>query len=235
MTVEIWSDIMCPFCYLGKRKFENALIQFNDKDNVNVLWKSFQLQPDLITDTSINIHRYLSQIKGVDIEKAIQMNEQVSQSAKQVGLVYNFDKMIVANTLKAHIMLHLAQKQGRQNEVKERLLKAYFTDGRNVDDIETLLEIWKEAGLKSETLSHDLEDEIYIDEVREDIYEARQSGIHGVPFFVFNRKYAISGAQESSIFLQTLEKAFTGWRENNPENIPEVIKGQTCTPDSTCE
>lgn len=235
MTVEIWSDIMCPFCYLGKRKFENALSQFAEKDNVNVVWKSFQLQPDLKTDTSINIHEYLSKIKGLDIKEAKEMNEYVGEAAKQAGLEYNFDRMIVANTMKAHILLHFAKKQGRQNEVKERLLKAYFTEGKNVDDIPTLLEIGKESGLKTDTLVHDLQDESNIDEVREDIYEAQQLEIRGVPFFVFDRKFGISGAQETPVFSDTLEKAYAGWKKNNPENILEVTKGLTCTPEGICE
>lgn len=235
MTVEIWSDIMCPFCYLGKRKFENALSKFGERDNVNVVWKSFQLQPDLKTDTSINIHEYLAKIKGYDIKEAKQMNEYVGLAAKQAGLVYNFDRMIVANTMKAHILLHFAKKQGRQNDVKERLLKAYFTEGKNVDDIPTLLAIGKESGLKTDTLSDDLQDESYIDEVREDIYEAQQFGIRGVPFFVFDRKLSISGAQETPVFSETLEKAYGGWKKNNPEIILEVTKGQTCTQEGVCD
>ncbi len=234
MNIEIWSDVMCPFCYLGKRKFENALTQFAEKDNVNVLWKSFLLNPDLKTDTSISIYEYLSKTKGFEIDQAKEMNEHISQSARQVGLEYKFDKVIVANTFKAHILLHYANKQGKQNDVKERLLKAFFTDGRNVDDNMTLLEIASKAGLKTDTLAEALENELYVDEVREDIYEAQQFGIRGVPFFVFDRKYGISGAQESPVFLQTLEKSFSEWRKTNPEIGLEIIAGESCSVDGTC-
>jgi predicted DsbA family dithiol-disulfide isomerase len=235
MTVEIWSDIMCPFCYLGKRKFETALDTFPEKENVNVIWKSFQLQPDLKTDTSIDIHTYLSQIKGFEIGQAKQLNEQLGQSGRSVGLEYNFDKIIVANTLKAHILLHLARKHGKQIEVKESLLKAYFTDGRNVDDIPTLIEIGNSAGLKPDELYDALEDDHYIDTVREDIYEASQLGIRGVPYFVFNKMYGVSGAQESSLFSSVLEKAFTGWKKDNQEMNSAVINGQSCSSDIICE
>ena len=219
---------MCPFCYLGKRKFENALALFPERDNVNVIWKSFQLNPDLKTDTSITIYEYLSRVKGIEINKAQQMNDHVSQSAKEVGLDYNFDKVVVANTFKAHILLHYAQKQGKQNEAKERLLMAFFTEGRNVDDIPTLIEIGKATGLNVDSLTDAMQSEAYADEVREDIYEAHQFDIHGVPFFVFDRKYGVSGAQESPVFLQTLEKSFTEWRKNNPVIQLEVINGESC-------
>ena len=234
MNVEIWSDIMCPFCYLGKRKFENALAIFHERDNVNVIWKSFQLNPDLKTDTSITIYEYLSRIKGIEIEQAKELNDHVSDSAKKVGLEYNFDKVVVANTFKAHILLHFAKKQGKQDETKERLMKAFFTDGKNVDDIPTLIDIGKEAGLNVDSLYEALKSETYADEVMEDIYEAQQFEIHGVPFFVFDRKYGISGAQESYILLQTLEKSFTEWRRNKPEKQLEVIQGESCNTDGNC-
>jgi predicted DsbA family dithiol-disulfide isomerase len=234
MNVEIWSDIMCPFCYLGKRKFENALAFFPARDNVNVIWKSFQLNPDLKTDTSITIYEYLSRVKGLEIELAKELNAHVSQSAKKVGLDYNFDKIVVANTFKAHILLHFAKKQGKQNEVKERLLKAFFTEGKNVDDIPTLIEIGMETGLNVDSLAEAMQSEKYFDEVREDIYEAQQFDIRGVPFFLFDRKYGVSGAQESPVFLETLEKSFIEWRKNNPVIQLEVIKGESCNIEGDC-
>jgi predicted DsbA family dithiol-disulfide isomerase len=235
MTVEIWSDIMCPFCYLGKRKFEAALNQFPERENVSVIWKSFQLQPDLKTDTSIDIYTYLSQVKGFEPAQAKQINEHLSQSGRSVGLEYNFDKIIVANTFKAHILLHVARKHGKQIEVKESLLKAYFTDGRNVDDIPTLIEIGNSSGLKSDELYEALEEDSCIDPVREDIYEAQQLGIRGVPYFVFNKKYGVSGAQESDLFSGVLEKAFAGWKKDNPDMEPVILNGQTCSSDQNCE
>jgi predicted DsbA family dithiol-disulfide isomerase len=235
MTVEIWSDIMCPFCYLGKKKFENALTMFPEKDQVNVIWKSFQLNPALETDTSININEYLSQIKGIDISRARQMNNQISQTAMEAGLEYNLDKAVVANTFRAHILLHFALRHGKQNEVKESLLKAYFTEGKNIDDISTLTEIARQAGLDADTLAESFESDEYSDEVRHDIYEARQLEIQGVPYFVFDRRYGISGARSEELFLEVLEKSFAGWRLKNQKIKIEETAGSSCTVDGECK
>jgi len=142
------------------------------------------------------------------------MNEQITLAGKEIGSEYNFDKVIVANTFKAHKLLHLAKKENKQNELEEKLFKAYFTDGKNVDDISTLIEIAKEAGLNTNNLFEILESEKYNDEVRLDIYEAHQLEIRSVPFFVFNRKYGVRGTQEPNVFLQTLEKSFNEWKSN---------------------
>ena len=234
MTVEIWSDIMCPFCYLGKRKFEAALEKFPEKENVSIVWKSFQLNPRLETDTTITIHQYLSDIKGIYPSRARALNETVSASAREFGLEYNFDKAVVANTFRAHILLHFAKRQGKQGEVEENLFRAYFTEGKNVDDPETLRELGRNAGLNVDNLASAMEDESFIDEVREDIYEASQLDIRGVPFFVFDRRYGISGAQEPELFLQTLNKAHSEWRKKNPGALPWVEQGESCSIDGEC-
>lgn len=234
MSVEIWSDIMCPFCYLGKRKFESALERFGEKDKIEIEWKSFQLNPDLKTDTSININEYLSKVKGIEINKALEMNDYVTMSAKKIGLEYNLDKAVVANTFRAHILLHFAKDQGKQNDVKESLLRAYFTEGKNVDDINVLTEIGERSGLNITGLQAAFKSEAYSDAVREDIYEAQQLGIRGVPFFVFDRTLAVSGAQEVQVFSSTLEKSFEGWRKKNPEVQLDVIQGENCAIDGNC-
>ncbi len=207
MIVEIWSDVMCPFCYIGKRKFERALEQFPGKDTVQLIWKSFQLAPDLKTDPDKNIHEYLSVHKGVSLEEAKRMNDYVTSLAKKVGLVYNFDQSIVANSFNAHRFSHFAKHYGKQSEAEEKLFRAYFTEGRNIDDNATLIQLGSEMGLAAATLKSALENGEYADEVRKDIYEAHQVGVRGVPHFFFNRKYVVSGAQESQVFLQTLEEA----------------------------
>jgi protein disulfide-isomerase len=206
IEVEIWSDIMCPFCYLGKRRFEIALSQFPGRDYVSVVWKSFQLNPAIETDPSISVYDYLSQAKGITAERAKELNDSIAEAAKQVGLSYNFNKAVVANTFKAHILLHLALKEGKQNDAGERLFKAYFTDGKNVDDINVLKEIGSEAGLDGSVLDEAFAGDSFNDEVRHDFYEARQMGINSVPFFLFNKRYAVTGAQDPALFLQTLVK-----------------------------
>ena len=214
MKIEIWSDVVCPFCYLGKHKFENALAQFAGSDNIEVEWKSFQLNPGLVTDTTISIHQYLAEVKGYPVEQALKMNERFSVSGKVFGLEYNFDKIIVANSYMAQNLIHFAKNQGKQNEMEERLFEAYFTEGKNIDDVSILVLLATETGLNVEGLEQALENRTFDKQVQKDIDEASQLGIHGVPFFVFNGKYAVNGAQETSVFLDTLKKSYSAWSKD---------------------
>lgn len=211
MVVEIWSDVMCPFCYIGKRKFEAALAPFKGKENVEVIWKSFQLAPDLITDPQKNAYDYLAEKKGMSIAEAKDISAYVTDMAKEVGLVYDFDKSVVANSFKAHRFTHFAKQFGKQDKAEEKLFEAYFTLGLNIDDDQVLLKIGSEIGLDSTLVSNALAENLFADEVRNDLYEAHQVGVKGVPFFVFDRKYAISGAQDISVFEKTLNKTYEEW------------------------
>jgi predicted DsbA family dithiol-disulfide isomerase len=147
MKVEIWSDVMCPFCYIGKRRFEKALDQLPGKENIEVIWKSFQLNPDLKTDPTKNINQYLSEVKGMSMERAAQLNQQVTAMAAGEGLHYELDKAIVANSMVAHRFSHFALSKNKQNEAEELLFKAYFTEGKNTDDINILINLGKSIGL----------------------------------------------------------------------------------------
>jgi len=207
MKAEIWSDVMCPFCYIGKRNFELALKEFPQKEQVEIEWKSFQLNPDMVTDPSKNINEFLAEHKGISVAQAKQMNDRVTEMAREVGLLYDFDKAIVANSFDAHRLSHFAKKHGVQNAVEELLFKAYFTEGKNTADHEILIAIAVEAGLNSEEARTMLASNQFADDVNNDIYEAQQVGARGVPFFVFDYKYAVSGAQPSELFLQVLNKA----------------------------
>ncbi len=235
MKVEIWSDVVCPFCYIGKTKFEKALEQFPHKDQVEIVWKSYQLMPDLITQANKNADQVLAESKGWSLEQAKQLNAQAAQMGKEAGLEYNFDKAIVANTFKAHQFIHFAKKQGKQNEAESILFRSYFTDGKNVDDINTLVSLGKEIGLETSTLEADLQNQTYSKDVNADIQEAAQVGVRGVPFFVVDRKYAVSGAQEPKAFLETLEKSFAEWLKENPQSKLEVKEGAVCKPDGKCD
>ncbi len=235
MKVEIWSDIMCPFCYMGKRKFELALAEFEHKENIEIIWKSYQLMPDLEKGTPTDLEKILVERKGISINQARQMNASVTQSGKQVGLTYNFDKALAVNTFDAHRFLHFAKANGKSNGAEEVMFRSYFTDGKNVGDFNVLVELGKEIGLDTNALATALENGSYEDEVRADMYEARQLGVRGVPFFVFNRKYAVSGAQDPGIFLQTLEKSYSEWQKDNPEIKMEMIDGKVCTPNGECD
>lgn len=235
MKVEIWSDVMCPFCYIGKRKFETAMTQFADSNNIEVEWKSFQLNPDMVTDPSKNISEYLAEHKGVSIDEAKKMNAYVTEMAKNEGLEYNFDKAIVANSFNAHRFSHFAKQHGKQDEAEEKLFSAYFTEGKNTDDQAVLLQLGEEIGLDTEALKIALDSGRYADEVREDVTEAMRIGVRGVPFFVFDRKYGVSGAQDSQVFLNTLEKSFSEWREANSKPAFEMTgEGDACEIGKDC-
>ena len=215
---------MCPFCYIGKRRFETALAQFAEKESVHIVWKSFQLSPELQSDPAMNIHQYLAKHKDISLTEAQRLNDRVTQMAAEVGLTYRFDKAVVANSFNAHRFAHFAKQHGRQNEAEERLFLAYFTEGKNIDHYPTLIELGTEIGLDPDALETALEDGSFGDKVREDIYDAFQFGVRGVPFFIFNRRYAVSGAQDSALFLQALERSFGEWRKQNPEPMVEAEK-----------
>lgn len=229
MTVEIWSDVMCPFCYIGKRRFEQALGQFEHAGRVNIQWKSFQLDPSLKTEPNKNVTEHLAEKKGWTLAYAKDMNQHVTGMAKEVGLDYHFDKAVVANSFKAHRLSHLAGEQGLGDAMEERLFKAYFTEGRNIDDNATLAELGTGIGLDASSVSEVLNSDRYADEVNNDIAEAQMVGVRGVPFFVINRKYAVSGAQASETFLGALNKA---WSEQEPT---QEVNGQSCDVDGNCD
>ena len=235
MKVEIWSDVMCPFCYIGKRKFENALAEFPGKDKIELEWKSFQLAPDMKTSPGKSIHQYLADHKGFSLQDAKRMNDHVTALAAKVGLTYNFDKSIVANSFNAHRFSHFAKTKGKQNEAEEKLFHAYFTDGKNIDDYNTLIKLGEEIGLEPIDTRAALESGAFANEVKADIEEAGQLGVQGVPFFVFDRKYAVSGAQESQTFTQVLNKSFEEWSKENPITLTEMADGQVCTPEGKCD
>lgn len=219
MRIEIWSDVVCPFCYIGKRKFEAALAEFNHSDHLEIEYKSFLLNPDLITDTNISAVQGLAEQKGIPLDQAQHMSDQVTIAAKQVGLSFDFTKAITANTFDAHRFLHLAKKHGKQVEAKELLLAAYFTEGINVDDKKSLLDIGLKLDIGAVELSSVLAGTRFEEAVRLDIYEAQQFGIRGVPFFAFNREHGVSGAQDSEVFLDTLQKSFSEWKINQEQTL----------------
>lgn len=206
MQIEVWSDVMCPFCYIGKRRLEQALDQLSLKE-VEITWKSFLLNPEVQTDLEKSALAYLSENKGMPIEQVRSMFVQVEAMAKEVGLSYTLEKTIVANSMKAHRFLHYAKHEGKQDVAKERVLAAHFSENKNVDDNAVLLEIAESIGLDAARTLEVLNSQEFEEGVKYDIYEAHQLGVKGVPFFVFNNKYGISGAQPLEVFLETLEKA----------------------------
>lgn len=206
MDIDVWSDIVCPFCYIGKRNLENALEQAGLTELVNVVWHSFELAPDAETNPGATIYEELGKRKGWSLDQSREIHKQMEQRAKASGLEYDFDKTVPANSFKAHRLLHLAKGHGVQNEMKESLLKGYFTDGKNIDDEAWLLEIVKPFGLSEDEVRNALQSDEIEKEIHDDIGSARKLGIQGVPFFILNQKYALSGAQPVEVFVDALEK-----------------------------
>lgn len=231
MKIEIWSDIACPFCYIGKRKIEKAISKFEHGDQVEIEWKSFQLNPDQVTQPDQNPLELLAQMKGWSLEQTKEMMGSVTQMAADEGLEYHLDKTVVANTKKAHRLLHLAKSVGKGDELKERLLKAHFTDALNVDDDAVLLKLGEDVGLDAAAIQEVLTSDKFDNEVDQDIYESRQVGVRGVPFFVLDRKYGISGAQPDAVFDDTLQKAWAEYAKSNPSIQIAEGEGGACDVD----
>lgn len=230
MKVEIWSDIMCPFCYIGKRNFEHALEKFDAKDKIEIQWRSFELSPEMKTDPSKSTYEHLSEQKGWTLDYTKKVHAQLTERAKEAGLEYNFDKVVPANSFNAHRLSHLAAKHQLQNEMEERLFAAHFTEGKNIDDEETLVQLGVETGLPEKEIRDMLQSNEFSEAVQNDKYAAHQVGVQGVPFFVFNNKYAVSGAQPSEMFLDTLKKAYGELDEKNNHNAD----GESCSIDGNC-
>lgn len=208
MKVEIWSDVMCPFCYIGKRRFENALQNFEYANEVDVIWRSFQLNPDMKTDPDANINEYLAEAKGWSVEQARQMNKQVADMAAEEGLEYNMEQAVVANSYDAHRLVQFAKDRGKATEMEEALFKAYFTDGENIADHANLINLAEHIGIDPTEAKSILDDDKYANAVNHDLRVAQNINITGVPFFLFDRKFAVSGARETEVFLKALKQSW---------------------------
>lgn len=204
--VDIWSDVRCPFCYIGKRHFEQALRKFEDGEKVEVEWHSFQLDPNLETRPDISIIEYFKKTKNVTEEQARQMMAGAKKMGMESGLDWDLENVILANSFKAHQLIQLAKEEGFGDKIEEALFKAHFSERKNIDDQDTLIEIGEGIGIPSEEVSEALENESYSYAVKQDEMQAANIGVRGVPFFVFNNKYAVSGAQPADTFLDILQK-----------------------------
>lgn len=209
MRVEIWSDVVCPFCYIGKRKLEAALAQLPERDRVEVVWRSFQLGPATRTDPTRNAIQNLAEKKGWTLEATRQAVADVASRAQAVGLTFDYERTKVANTFDAHRLTHYAAGLGKADEIVEALFRAYFIDGGNVGDPDALTALAVGIGLPEAGVRDMLGSGQFADDVRHDIQMAAQLGINAVPCFVLDRKYAVSGAQESSVLLQALQQLLT--------------------------
>ena len=230
MKVEIWSDIVCPFCYVGKRRFEQALATFPHAETVEVVWRSFELTPDYQPVPGRTVYESLAEKKGIPVAQAKEMSDYMATVAQEVGLRYDFDRAVPTNTFLGHQLIHFAAHHGRQGEAKERLLAAYYLEGQNLNEIDTLVKLATELGLDAADARTALLAGTYAEAVRHDEYQAQQINVRGVPFFVFEDKYAVSGAQPAELFSEVLAKV---WEEAQPAKpLPVMLAdGAACGPD----
>jgi len=226
MNVEIWSDIACPWCYVGKRRFEAALARYEHADDVTVTWRSFELDPSAPPERAVDNATHLSEKYGMSVEQARQANRQLEQTAAGDGLEMHLGTARGGNTFDGHRLVHLAQAHGLQDAMKERLLRAYFTEGELMSDRLTLERLAAEVGLPADEVRETLLTERFADEVRDDERVAAQLGVRGVPFFVVDRKIAASGAQPPETLLELLRQA----RPEEPV-VPVVTGGDACGPE----
>ena len=226
MKIELWSDFACPFCYIGKKRFEKALNNFPHKDQVEVIYKSYQLNPNAPKVMKGRAIDNFAKGHSMSVEKAKERFNMFKEQANSVGLTYDYDNIQMTNSFDAHRLSKWANQFGLEAKLTERLMKAYFTDGLNIADIDILVTIADEVGLSKEDAKKVLESKDYGDQVVNEINEGRQIGVQGVPFFVLNRKYGVSGAQPVEYFTQVMEKL---WEEEKPfEELITERNGHTC-------
>ncbi|MFC4640491.1 DsbA family oxidoreductase [Deinococcus hohokamensis] len=224
LRVDIWSDIACPWCYIGKRRFEAALQNFAHAREVEVVWHSFELDPSAPERSPHSMAEMLARKYGRSAADAQGMMDHVTRVAQEDGLDYQFGRTQLANTFLAHQLIHLAAEHGQQDALKERLLHAYFTEGAHVGDLETLVRLAQEVGLDPVEARAALQNGTHAQAVRQDEAQAQALGISGVPFFVLGGKYGVSGAQDSSVLLGALNQV---WQETHPAPLTMLGQAQT--------
>jgi predicted DsbA family dithiol-disulfide isomerase len=233
VKVEIWSDVVCPWCYVGKRQFEEALGQFGHADEVRVEWRSFELDPNAPARVDLPMSKVLERKYGMTAEQAHSANERMTDLAARVGLEYHLDAVQIGNTFDAHRLIHLAAAHDRGDAMKERLFAAYFTEGLSVGDHATLTRLAVEVGLDPDDVRSVLAGDGYAAEVRHDEARASSLGVSGVPFFVIDEAYGVSGAQPADVLLGALDRA---WSDAHPiavVNATQADAGSDCS-DGAC-
>ncbi|WAH99369.1 DsbA family oxidoreductase [Arthrobacter sp. MMS18-M83] len=228
MKIEIWSDVACPWCYIGKRRFETALSEFPHRDSVEIQWRSYQLDPSIPEHYEGTELDYLSKRKGMDPAQVSQMFDHVAMQGNGEGLNYRFENVVVANSFMAHRLIHLAAAHGKQDEAKELLLSGHFEHGKDIGSQEYLTLLGSDLGLPEAEVAELFSTDKYAEDVRGDIAEARMLGVTGVPFFVIDRKYGLSGAQPAEVFTQALAQA---WQVANPLVAVGSSDAEACGPD----
>lgn len=231
MRIDIWSDVVCPWCYVGKRRFERALAEFPHAADVDVVWHSFELDPTAPRTTDVPPAERLAAKYGLTVEQAQQANANLTATAADEGLEFHLDEARSGNSFDAHRLLHLAAERGLQGQLKERLLRAYFTERVAIGEPAELRRLAVEVGLDDVGVAQVLDSDEYAEDVRADESQARSYNISGVPFFVVDDRYGISGAQPTELFTEALQRA---WSEKHPvlQTVPGAADGGACDGDS---
>lgn len=207
LQIDIWADIVCPFCFIGWQHLDTALKALPEVNQVSVNWHSFQLNPDLVPDPNVDIYDYLAKHKSQTREWAVQAHAQLTEQGKAVSIEFNFDDIVVANTAKAHELVKAGEPHGKAHELMLALMRAYFIDGQDLNDSHTLLDIARAYDLPEAEIKAALSERQFLAHVKQDIDLAHQMQVSGVPFVVFNKKLAVAGAQPADVFKQAIKKA----------------------------
>ncbi len=230
MKIELWSDFACPFCYIGKKRFEKALSNFKHKEEVEVVYKAYQLNPNAPKVMKGTAYANFASSHNMSEAQAKERFNMFTENAKTVGLVYNYDIIQMTNSFDAHRIAKWANTLGKEAVVTDRFMHAYFSEGKNLADVDTLVELCKGIGLDETEARKVLNTNLFADLVKEQMNESRQIGVQGVPFFVVNRKYGISGAQQEEYFAGALEQI---WDEEHPiQDLNDQDEAGVCTDDS---
>tara|TARA_B100000508_G_scaffold141077_2_gene146006 strand:+ start:3298 stop:4113 length:816 start_codon:yes stop_codon:yes gene_type:complete len=230
VKIEIWSDVVCPFCFIGKKKMEQAITNLNANDRVEVIWHSFQLAPDFPKDTSLPSTKYLSEKKGYPVKQIKAMYDQLAHQGKEYGIDFQFDNALSFNTLGVHRLIQWAKTVNKSTELKEGFMLAYFTDGIDLSQHENVLKVVEKIGLDTTKAKEILNSDEYMQQVEQDIYQSQQLGIRGVPYFLINEKEVISGAQSDEVFENVLRAALSKIESKETSSQQGI-----CLPNGECK
>lgn len=230
ITIDIWSDIVCPFCYIGKKKIEQTITKLGAEDKVEIIWHSFQLDPDFSEDKAIPSISYLSERKGYPIDQVVGMCGQLTAQGKAYGIQFNFDSALTFNTLNAHRLIQWAKQMDKASELKEALMFAYFSEGVDLSEQENLLTVVKNTGLDANAAQEMLNGNDFFAEVVSDIDQVKSLGINGVPYFIINGSQPIYGAQSDAVFENALAAALKNLKPSEAST-----KEGVCLPSGECK
>lgn len=237
MKIEVWTDIMCPYCYIGKIHYEKALKQFDHADEVVVEWKAFQLNPDLPDKgNGMPVIEYLIKQAGFPEENITSMFSSIKKLSEEAGVIFNLENAIAANTGDAHRLIKMAAKKNMDSFVLAKLSKAYFEEAKDYSDWDLLVSIGKEANMNEDEIIDMLNSDEYKYEIKQDMQEAANLGFDTVPTFLMDRHQAIVGSEPVSLFVDVLNKTYKTWKSRSLKELkPETIKGKSCSIDGTCD